>query len=381
MRILHVIASMNPDDGGPPEAVYQMALEAERQGDRAEIVTADDPKASFLSRYETPVHAMGPGRFGYGYSPHLRPWLRENLGRFDGVVVHGMWLYHGQALWSEARKRTPYAIFPHGTLDPYFKQRYPAKHVKKWLHWKLVQYKILRDAKYVLFTAEAESELALQPFRPNKWNALVVPFGTSEPPQDAEGQKEIFFAQCAGLQGRRFALFLGRIHDKKGVDLLVQGFAKVAQEAPDLHLVIAGPDSEGLQTRLILMARELGVAGRIHWVGMLAGAAKWGAIRASEVFILPSHQENFGIAAVEAMACERPALITDKVNIWREIVSDGAGLVAADTLDGTVKLLRGWLHMSAEEKARMRIAARESFLRRFSMNACSRALSGLFAKE
>jgi glycosyltransferase involved in cell wall biosynthesis len=174
---------------------------------------------------------------------------------------------------------------------------------------------------------------------------------------------------------------LGRIHDKKGVDLLVEGFAKIAEEAPDLHLVIAGPDSEGLQTRLVLRSRDLGLSARIHWTGMLKGAAKWGALRASEVFILPSHQENFGIAVVEAMACERPVLITNKVNICREVARDGAGLVAADTLDGTVELLRGWLHLSEEEKARMRVAARESFLRRYSMEACARALSGLFARR
>jgi glycosyltransferase involved in cell wall biosynthesis len=111
-----------------------------------------------------------------------------------------------------------------------------------------------------------------------------------------------------------------------------------------MDLVIAGPgwDSE-YGRRIKELIREHGAwsreLGEIHMVGMLEGGAKWGALYGCEAFILPSHQENFGIAVVEALGCGRPVLISDKVNIWREIVDDGAGLVEEDSVKGTARLL------------------------------------------
>jgi len=111
-----------------------------------------------------------------------------------------------------------------------------------------------------------------------------------------------------------------------------------------MDLVIAGPgwDSEyGRRIREQIQEQGGGSRerGAIHAVGMLDGDAKWGALHGCEAFILPSHQENFGIAVVEALGCGRPVLISDKVNIWREISEDGAGLVEEDSVEGTARLL------------------------------------------
>lgn len=136
---------------------------------------------------------------------------------------------------------------------------------------------------------------------------------------------------------------------------------------PDIHLVMAGPDTQGWGVTLQARAAQLGLTHRISWPGMLAGDQKWGAFHASDVFCLPSHQENFGVAVAEALACGVPVLMSDKVNIWREIQSDAAGLVAPDTLEGTERLLLGWLAMWPAELNAMRLAARRCFERRFRM--------------
>ena len=101
----------------------------------------------------------------------------------------------------------------------------------------------------------------------------------------------------------------------------------VAEVAPDLDLVMAGPDQVGWMAELKGLAERLGVAGRIHWPGLMTGRAKWGALAGAEAFILPSHQDSFGVAVGEALGCGTPVLITDKVNIWREVRACGAGLV------------------------------------------------------
>jgi glycosyltransferase involved in cell wall biosynthesis len=138
--------------------------------------------------------------------------------------------------------------------------------------------------------------------------------------------------------------------------------------------VIAGPDQVGLQKDLRRRAVELGLASRVTWAGMLGGAMKWGALRAAEILLLPSHQENFGIVVAEALAAGVPALISNKVNIWREIEAGGAGMVSQDTLLGACALLQSYLQMPAEKKLAMRQAARACFDRNFEIKRAAESL-------
>jgi glycosyltransferase involved in cell wall biosynthesis len=184
----------------------------------------------------------------------------------------------------------------------------------------------------------------------------------------------LFLAAHPQLQGKRLVLFLGRIHEKKGCDLLVEAFAIAAEQDDSLHLMLAGPDQTGLVPRLQALASAAGIAGRISWPGMLQGDIKWGAFHTAEVFALPSHQENFGIAVAEALGCGLPVLISDKVNIWREIAADGAGIVEPDTLQGTRQALQRWLALAPEQLTQYRERAASSFLRRFSVDAMANSL-------
>jgi glycosyltransferase involved in cell wall biosynthesis len=296
------------------------------------------------------------------------------------VVVHGLWQYHGLATWRElSNTGTPYVVFPHGMLDPWFKRSHPLKHVKKWLYWNWSERKLLRDAAAVLFTTEEERLLARTTFWRYRVREQVVGAGIAAPPPDSDGcQRASFLSRFPHLAGTRNVIFLGRIHPKKGCDLLVQAFATVAKGDPDLHLVMAGPDSDGWSDELRRLASSLGVAERITWTGMLMDDCKWGALRNAEVFALPSHQENFGIAVAEALACGVPVLISQRVNIWREVVEDGAGMAEDDTVEGTATLLRQWCAHDVPARKRMGDAATECFGRRFSIDPTSQRLAELF---
>jgi glycosyltransferase involved in cell wall biosynthesis len=297
------------------------------------------------------------------------------LDRYDAAIVHGLWNY---APFAASRVLPggplPYFVFTHGMMDPWFRQTYPLKYLAKIGFWLLAEGRLLAGARNVFFTSEEERRLARGQFPFWRYNEQVVGYGTAAPSAAPEDQCAAFSAMTPELGDRPYLLFLSRIHRKKGCGLLIDAFAKVADQRPDLQLVIAGPDQEGLVTVLQERARALGVADRIHWPGMLRGDAKWGAYRGAEAFILPSHQENFGIVVAEAMACRAPVLITNKVNIWREIEAAGAGLVENDDADGAEALLRRWLAMDAGQQAAMRDAALRTFRSHFDVATVAPAL-------
>ncbi|RYF35162.1 MAG: glycosyltransferase [Comamonadaceae bacterium] len=368
MKLLHVISSVDPRGGGIAEGVLRLTAALAALGHDAEVLTLDAPDTPHVKAFPAKVHAIGPSRGTYAYNAALVPWLRQNAMRFDAVIVNGLWQFPGLATLTALRDgdgQPPYYVFPHGMLDPWFKHRYPLKHLKKWLYWPWAEYRVLRSAASVLFTCEEERLLARKSFWLYRCREAVVSYGTSAPPTDAARLSERFLAAHPALRGKRIVLFLGRIHEKKGCDLLVDAFAHVARRAPDVQLVMAGPDQEGWVAELQARALALGVADRITWPGMLSGDLKWGAFYAAEVFCLPSHQENFGIAVAEALACGRPVLISDKVNIWREVEQDSAGFIETDSPEGTQRVLQRWLDATPTELTTMRAAALRCFHDRF----------------
>lgn len=375
MRLLHIISSTNPKGGGPIEGIRQRKDALKGLGIDVEVVSCDFPDAPWLASSRLSIHPLGPARLRYGYSPLLLPWLRRNASRFDAVIVHGIWQYHSFATWRAlARTKTPYFVFTHGMLDPWFKHTYPLKHLKKWLYWLWAEYRVLRDARAVIFTCEEERLLARQSFWLYKVKEAVTSYGTATPPQDAISLAQIFLESFPECRGKRLVLYLSRIHEKKGCDLLIDAFARVCERDPRLHLVMAGPDQTGWVAKLQAQATRLGIAERISWVGMLQGDLKWGVFHAAEVFCLPSHQENFGIVVAEALACGKPVLISNKVNIWREIEVDQAGFVDDDTLDGTVRNLERWLALGQDEYQAMSERARVCFSQRFHIQRAAERL-------
>lgn len=376
MKILHVISSINPTGGGPIEGVKQLQSPLKDLGVEVEIACCDAPDAPWLATSGLPtIHALGPAHMKYSYTPRLLPWLRENALRFDAVIINGIWQYHSFAVRQAlAGTKVPYFVFTHGMLGPWFKHAYPLKHLKKWLYWPWAEYRVLRDARAVLFTCEEERRLARQSFWLYDTKEAVPGYGTASPPGNRSELTHHFLANYPSLQGKRLVLFLGRLHKVKGCDLLLEAFAQVAKTDERLHLLMAGPDNTNLATSLKTQAEQLGINQRITWSGALDVPGKWGAINAAEVFCLPSHHENFGIVVVEALACGKPVLISNKVNIWREIEADGAGFVADDTLAGTVANFERWLAMTQSDFQSMKERTTVCFAHRFHVRRAATRL-------
>jgi glycosyltransferase involved in cell wall biosynthesis len=380
VKILRVIHSINPASGGPMEAIKSAGLVLAELGHYSEVASLDAPNSDWLQTFPLNVHALGPGMLNYGFSTRLVPWLQRHAHNYDCVIVDGIWQYASFGTWLALRNSSiPYFVYLHGMLDPWFKHTFPLKHLKKSLYWPWADYQVLRDATAVLFASYEEKVLAPQSFKLYQCNEVVVNYSvpsadTAQQQMDAVQQRQTFLDQFPELQGKRLILFLARIHPKKGCDLLIEAFARLADTDERLHLVMAGPDQVGWQQQLQQQAQQLNISHRVTWTGLLEGDLKWGAFHASEVFVLSSHQENFGIAIAEAMSCSLPVLISNKVNIWREIEEDGAGLVANDDLDSTIRLLDQWLQMPLEQKQKMAENARQSFLNRFEISQAVKRL-------
>lgn len=370
LRLLRVVNSLNPAGGGVAEAIRQFGSAAQKHKCNLTVVTLDESSAPWLKALPFEVVALGPRHNGYGYAPALGPWLRANASSFDAAIIDGLWQYHGWATYRALRGRMPYYVMPHGMLDPWFKRQYPFKHLKKWLYWPWAEYQILRAAQGVIFTAEEERRKARQSF----WlyhikQEIIAPLGIQEPSYDSARGQTLFQQAVPALGQSPYLLFLGRLHEKKGVDLLIRAYRRLlasCRETP-FQLVLAGPVSDrGYHAKIEQAASGCQC---IHFPGILHGDAKWAALAGAEALILPSHQENFGLVVVEALAASTPVLLSNKVDIWREIVDAAAGWVESDTEDGTLSLLSRQGAATLEEKAHMRRSAKRCFDKNFRLEA------------
>lgn len=361
MKILRCIHSADPRGGGPIANIRGMQQPLEERGHRVELASLDSPDAPFIPELGLPLHPLGPGRGSFGYSSRWKEWMQANLGNYDRIIIHGLWQYPHWSVPPLARKRRiPYFVYPHGMLDPWFNRRYPLKRIKKQLFWWLGGHRNLKGAEAVLFTSEQERLQARKSFWPYHLPEQVIVYGI---PGNPYADRELPHP----LEGRPYLLFLGRIHEKKGIDLLLQAYAEW-ENPTKLDLVIAGPGTLPPGSRHLTPDSCLPTPSpRLHTPGMVEGERKWALLAHAEAFILPSHQENFGVAVAEALSAGTPVLLSDQVNICREVESAGAGFVQPDTLEGTRNLLNAWAGLSADRKQSMRRQARERFLSTFEV--------------
>lgn len=385
MKLLHVITSMAPKSGGPCQGIRNLAPRVLERDHEVEVVCLDDPNSSYLAGESIFIHALGPGRGSWGYHPGLRPWLQQNLRRFDAVILNGLWQYPGFVLSRLAvtPDMPPYYVFPHGMLDPWFQlaRERQFKAIRNWLYWKLIEHDVVQRAGALLFTCAEEMRLAGTTFRPYQPKREInVGYGVSDPPERGRPMRVAFEKKCPGLKGRPYLLFLGRIHPKKGVDSLIKAYAavygsKFESQNSSPCLVIAGPGMDTVFGRhMFTLAAQTCPAGSVLWPGMLSGDDKWGSLYGAEAFALFSHQENFGIAVAEALSCGIPVLISNQINIWREIQEDQAGFVGDDTLASAEQTLRRWESHSPEDRLKMKHAARFSYGSRFGIGHAARNL-------
>ena len=279
---------------------------------------------------------MGPT--GWQFSPKMDRYLKSDIKDFDVVYILSIWNYPSASAAHYCRKfKKPYIISPRGMLYPYM---FGKKIWKKFLYYHLVSKRDLDGAAAVHYTS-ADEFLKCHERLSIKSAHIVMPNGVDLEEFGSIPSKEEFKKRYPFLEKKKIILFLGRIHWKKGLDLLVPAFAELAKKRSDVHLVIAGNDESGFAHKVKKWIVRCGLAYNdlasgvechsknavVTFTGMVTGAAKLEAIAGSDMFVLPSYSENFGMAAVEAMACAIPVIISDQVAICDEVKKAGAGIV------------------------------------------------------
>lgn len=245
------------------------------------------------------------------------PLLLARLRTTDVIHIHGLWEGHCALSGYWARRFSKaYVVSPHGMLEPWALRN---KWWKKRPYWLLVERGNLRRAACLraLTHAEAEDFHRLRLEAP----VVVVPNGVEVP---ADISPTAFYEQYPVLRHRRLILYLGRLHYKKGLDLLCCAWARVCRDVPEAHLVLAGPDFERTRAELEALVGRLGIGERVTFTGMLSGSLKWGALAAAEVFVLPSRSEGLPVAVLEAMGAGKPVIVTRQCNL-PEVGQAGCG--------------------------------------------------------
>jgi glycosyltransferase involved in cell wall biosynthesis len=368
MKILRVIPSIDPLAGGPINGLVNSSIELIKKGHSIDVLCLDDPKSDYVKGFFCNVIAF-KGRIGsYGYNPEVKSWLCKYVGDYDVVIIHGVWQYHSYITARVCKKlNIPYVQFTHGMLDPWFNQISNLKKIKKLIYWKLFERLSINNANAVLFTSEEEMVLARKSFRPYSPNECVVAYGSSAPKSYTSQDVDDFYFRYPELKNSKFGLFLSRVHEKKGIELLFKAMTEINKfENKPITIAIAGTGDRNYLNALNSMALDRRL--NIVWLGMLTGSDKWIAFHASEFFILPSHQENFGIVLAEALSTGTPVLTTNKVNIWREIESANCGFIGDDSEEGIISILSKWLELTQDEKNGMSGNAVNCYQIKFSID-------------
>ena len=327
LNVLHVTPSMSPEWGGPVVAVSELTSELSRQGVGCQIVTTRGHRVGInqIPSNGVPIYSCDtgfPARFWTAYSGELPRFLNDKAGGFDLIHIHQVWHYPGYAAFRAAGKhKLPCVLTIHGELSEWGLRQ---KALKKRIYRLLLLDGMLRNvnALHALTRAEKEQVARLGYETP----VVVAPNGIKATPFKALPDPSEFIQRYPVLKGKRIILFLGRLHAKKGLDILARSFSILAKRFEDIVLLVVGPNKFGTREKMESILSSENLLGRTMFTGLLTGEDKLAAINCADLFVLPSHSEGFALTVLEAMAARLPVVITKGCE-FNEVSEHGAGLV------------------------------------------------------
>ncbi len=361
-RVLHVISSLDSQSGGPSTALAGMAAAQVHAGHEVEVLATFRPGediriARELERNGVRLTHVGPGKGSLVRHPDLEPRIRQAVSRAEIVHIHALWEEaQVQGMRAAAEKGIPYIVRPCGMLDPWSLKQ---SAWKKALYMRLRLRRHLNAAAAIHYTTRREADLAaplgLLP-RP-----VIQPNGLDWSEWESLPEPRLFRREFPELGDAQYLLFLGRLHYKKGLDLLLPVLARLGE---GVQLAVAGPEDASYRRKLERLCGELGVRGRVHFTGMLDGRIKQAALAGAALLVLPSRQENFGNVVIESLAAGTPAVVSENVNLCDFLRDQNVGGVASLDANSLAACVSEWLDRKKADSSvsdRCRRAAREHF--------------------
>ncbi len=313
------------------------------------------------------AHRFPTGHLRWAIDPTLRKRLRRLIQDAEIVHIHGLWREYSAVASGLCRAaRKPYIVSAHGMLEPWALKN---GRWKKRAYLAAIERPVLKGAAGLRALTSDE----IQDYRSVglQDRVDVIPNGIDPP---LAVSPAVFLDAFPQLAGQRIVLFLGRIHPKKGIDLLCRAWARIGQNCPDAHLVIAGPDEDNTLEGLVSLVRDLDLTRRVTFTGMLRGHLKWSALAASSLFVLPSHSEGFSVAILEALGSGVPALISHGCH-FPEVSAAGAGWAIGAVEAEIVASLQQALSMPVEELREMGERGKQLVADRYTWEAVGKAMT------
>lgn len=335
MKILQIIPDLAPSNGGPASAVCGLAEALADLGHSVSIITTDYAYENRLSPSSVKLMvypcSFSPWRYAFLMSKELPKLIAAS----DIVHIHTIWEY---PTWFAAKicnkLRKPYILRPCGMLEHWSLSQHA---VKKRIYMRLMAAQVIRNAAAIHFTTENEFDQSFS--TRNELRAFVVPNGvTNSALRDLPG-RQVFCQRFPSLKGKRCVLFLGRLHYKKQPDIVIKAFSTVCRLDDSLTLVLAGPSEPAYLAELHALVYKLHLTNRVIFTGLLTAVAVREAYCAAELFVLPSLQENFGIAVAEAMAAGCPVVVSEQVELATDIHLYNAGIVCKSDVKSTTEAM------------------------------------------
>mgnify|MGYP000011677030 FL=1 len=343
MKVLQVVPSLAPEWGGPVKVVNELAGALEALGVSSEIISAQGRRVGTPETVtnDIPIHLFETGplaRLWTAHTPGLKKTLAVKIPDFDLVHIQELWHYPGYIASKIARSRNvPYIVTIHGELNEWNLQQ---KRLKKQIYMTAIQRGILQKSAALHAITQAESNRIRQ--LEIETPVAMIPNGTHTEEFENLPDRSQFVSRYPELENRLIVLFLGRIQQKKGLDILAQAFGNLVRTRDDVRLVVAGPDEDNTLTEVKTILKSHGALEKAVFPGMLTGEQKLEALSAADIFALTSYSEGFSVALLEALSAGLPLVITDECN-FPEVGDSRAGFVVRPNDSETASALMSLL--------------------------------------
>ncbi|MGI4854196.1 MAG: glycosyltransferase [Janthinobacterium lividum] len=368
---MEVLPHLDPSYGGLCAVVPRMATELTlQQGMQVQIAAFCGPEEEHLAMGRADISTWPLARSAWAKDTAGQQRFQVAVEGSRGLHIHGLWDNSTRVAAAAARRSgLPYVLSAHGMLERWALRN---KRVKKAIYAVLVERKNVQKAAclHALTRAEAEDYRRFGAKNP----IAIVPNGIESSPVSAP---EHFLNAFPQAKGKRLVLFLGRLHYKKGVDLLVKAWAEIAGQLPDALLVLAGPDSEGTLAKVTETITRAGVQDQVLITGMLTGPMKWSALAAAECFVLPSYSEGLSVAVLEAMSMGLPLILSHECNL-PQVEEQGAGWLVPTEVQPLAAAILTALLSSSDQHLKMKNSAKSLAAREFSWNTVAARMAGIY---
>jgi glycosyltransferase involved in cell wall biosynthesis len=331
-------------------------ITTDRNGDRRLAVATDQWTDYDGVRVWYAKTADGP----FLFAPSTRAAMAESIPNADCVINSStLWMHSGWLAWRAAKRQgKPSLNYPRGLLDMW---AYRHKALRKQLYWHTIGKRILRDATAVVALTEQERRRLRELHVTTRIE--VIPNGAESATPETTPSRAWLDATYPALAGRRYVLFLGRIHQKKGMDLLLAAVRTLRTRTGQVAFVIAGPVDSAYHSQWQELIRINGLVDTLVLPGPVSGSTKAAWLGHADVFVLPSYSEGMPVAVLEALSAGCPVVITEACAV-PEVAQTNAGIVINANVDELVSALSDLLENEARRKEmglRARALAKATF--------------------